>query len=116
MSLIVKYALTAFWVVVISEVARKNDRLGALIASLPLMTLLVLFWLFVEGQPTAKIANHAFYTFWYVLGSLPFFLIFPLLLSVLHFIPALLVSAMISLVVFVVYALVLARFGIILIR
>lgn len=75
-----KYAVTAFLVVLVSEIAKRSDRLGAFVSSLPIMTLLVLFWLFVEKQPSEKIANHAYYTFWYVLGSLPFFVIFPYLL------------------------------------
>jgi F0F1-type ATP synthase assembly protein I len=83
--LLTKYALTALLVVVVSEVARRSDRLGALIAALPLVTFLVLIWLHVERQPTAKIANHAYYTFWYVLPTLPMFLLFPYLLPKLGF-------------------------------
>jgi len=40
--LIVKYAVTAGMVVLISEVAKRSDRLGGLLAALPLMTVLVL--------------------------------------------------------------------------
>lgn len=114
MSIILKYAITALLVVIISEVAKNSGKLGALLASLPLVTLLVLCWLYVEQQPVEKIVNHAFYTFWYVLGSLPFFLIFPLLLGRLTFTGALLISALVTLVFFWVYAQILAKFGIVL--
>ena len=78
--LILKYLSTAAIVVIVSEVAKRSDRLGALIVSLPFVTLLVLFWMYFEHQPQEKIANHAWYTFWYVIPSLPMFFIFPFLL------------------------------------
>ena len=83
--LITKYLLTAGMVVFISEAAKRSDRLGGFIAALPLMTLLTLAWLYIENQPEEKIANHAYYTFWYVIPTLPMFLLFPLLLPKLGF-------------------------------
>ena len=83
--IITKYLLTAGMVVFISEVAKRSDKLGSFIAALPLITLLTLFWLFVENQPEEKIANHAYYTFWYVIPTLPMFLLFPYLLPRLGF-------------------------------
>lgn len=72
-----KYLITAGLVVLISELAKRSDKLGALIASLPLVTVLTLVWLYIEKAPAEKISNHAYYTFWYVLPTLPMFLIFP---------------------------------------
>jgi hypothetical protein len=83
--IITKYLLTAGMVVFISEVAKRSDRLGGFIAALPLMTLLTLLWLYIENQPEEKIANHAYYTFWYVIPTLPMFLLFPYLLPKLGF-------------------------------
>lgn len=75
-----KYLITAAMVVLISETAKRSDKLGGLLAALPLVTILSLLWLFLENQPEEKIANHAYYTFWYVLPTLPMFLLFPYLL------------------------------------
>jgi hypothetical protein len=113
--LIVKYLTTSAVVVLISEVAKRNDKWGALLASLPLVTLLVLFWLYFEKQPTAKIANHAYYTFWYVLPTLPMFLIFPYLLNHFGFWPAIACSVVITLICFLLFGLFVRRFGIMLI-
>lgn len=77
--LISKYAITAFMVVLISEVAKRNDRLGGLLAALPLVTVLVLIWMKLEGQTQEKISAHAWYTFWYVVPTLPMFILFPFL-------------------------------------
>jgi hypothetical protein len=110
--LITKYAITAALVVLVSEVAKRSDRLGALIASLPLVTLLTLIWLYVERQPADKIANHAWYTFWYVVPTLPMFLLFPFLLSRFGFWLALGMSALVTLVSFGLFALAVRPFGI----
>jgi hypothetical protein len=110
--LLTKYFITAGVVVAVSEFARRSDRIGALIASLPLVTVLTLIWLHVEAQPQEKLANHAWYTFWYVVPTLPMFLAFPALLPRLGFWPALIASSMLSAACFGLFALLVRRFGI----
>jgi hypothetical protein len=110
--IIFKYAITAGLIVLISEVAKRSDKLGALIAALPMVTILAMIWLYVEKQPDAKIANHAWYTFWYVVPTLPMFLIFPSLLPRIGFWPTLGASALITVICFVVFAQVVKRFGV----
>lgn len=110
--IITKYLTTAALVVLISELAKRSDRLGGLIAALPMVTVLTLVWLYVEKQPPEKLAKHAWYTFWYVLPTLPMFLAFPTLLSRLGFWLTLLASAVLTIVCFVGLALLLRRFGI----
>ena len=110
--LISKYLITAAVVVIVSEAAKRSDRLGGLIAALPLVTVLALIWLNVEHQPQSKIANHAWYTFWYVVPTLPMFLAFPALLPRLGFWPTLLACVVITLACFWLFALLVRRFGI----
>lgn len=110
--IITKYLLTAAIVVVVSELAKRSDRLGAFVASLPLVTILVLIWLFLENQPQQKIANHAWYTFWYVIPTLPMFLLFPAILPRVGFWPALLAGVLITATSFGLFAIAMRRFGI----
>jgi uncharacterized membrane protein (GlpM family) len=110
--LVTKYLITAAVVVLVSEVAKRSDRLGGLLAALPLVTVLALIWLYVERQPQSKIANHAWYTFWYVVPTLPMFLAFPMLLPRLGFWPTLLACVVITVVCFWLFALLVRRFGI----
>ena len=110
--IITKYLLTAGMVVFISEVAKRRDRLGGFIAALPLMTLLTLVWLYVENQPEEKIANHAYYTFWYVIPTLPMFLLFPYLLPKLGIWMTMGACVVTTLVCFGLFALVMKGFGI----
>lgn len=110
--LITKYLLTAAVVVLVSELAKRSDRLGGLIAALPLITILTLVWLYLEQQAEEKIANHAWYTFWYVIPTLPMFLVFPLLLPRIGFWLSVLACVVITLVCFVLFAIIVRRFGI----
>jgi len=110
--IISKYFLTAAVVVLVSELAKRSDRLGGLVAALPIVTVLTLIWLYVEKQPPEKIANHAWYTFWYVLPTLPMFLAFPTLLPKFGFWWTLLLCVGITMVCFAAFAFVLRHFGI----
>ncbi len=112
MYIFVKYLITAGLVVMISEIAKRSDRLGAVVASLPWVTVLTLIWLYVERQPDKKITNHAFYTFWYVIPTLPMFLVFPWLMPRLGFWPSLVVCVVVTALSFVGFAFMLKRFGI----
>lgn len=107
--LLLKYLVTAALVVIISEIARRNDRMGSLIASLPLVTILTLFWLKFENAGEEKISNHAYYTFWFVIPTLPMFLIFPKLNATCGFWVAMLCSIAFTTVLFYLYQLVLIR-------
>ena len=110
--IITKYLVTAGMVVFISEVAKRSDKLGGFIAALPLMTLLTLMWLFIENQSEEKIANHAYYTFWYVIPTLPMFLLFPYLLPKIGFGLTIAASILITIICFGLFALLMKNFGI----
>ena len=113
MMLIMKYAVTALVIVVVSEIAKRSDKLGALIASLPFVTIMVMIWLHLENQGGRKIASHAYYTFWYVLPTLPMFLLMPWLMSKgTGFWLALLLCAALTFVCFVLTALTAKKFGV----
>lgn len=110
--IITKYLITAAVVVFITEVAKRSDKLGGLVAALPMVTILALIWLYIENQSTEKIANHAWYTFWYVVPTLPMFLAFPWLLPRIGFWPTLAASVVMTVVCFGLFALLVKRFGI----
>lgn len=110
--LLIKYLMTAALVALVSELAKMSDKLGALVAALPLITVLSLIWLYLEKQPMSKIANQAYYTFWYVLPTLPMFLLFPYLLPKLGFWLTLIFCILMTLMIFYAYAHLLKNFGV----
>lgn len=78
--LIFKALLSGAIIAIVSEVAKRNPGFGALIVSLPLISLMGIMWLWRDTHDAARIAAHAEATFWYVLPSLPMFLLLPALL------------------------------------
>ncbi len=98
--------------VLISEVAKRSEKLGGFIAALPLMTLLTLTWLYIENQSQEKIANHAYYTFWYVIPTLPMFLLFPYLLPKAGFWMTMGISIAITVICLGLFVLLIKKFGI----
>ena len=110
--IVTKYMLTAGVVVLVSELAKRSDKLGGFVAALPMVTILALIWLYLEHQPMEKIANHAWYTFWYVIPTLPMFLAFPLLLPRIGFWLTLAACVAITVVCFGLFALAVRRLGI----
>lgn len=92
--------------------ARRSDKLGALIAAAPLVTILARNWLQFETGSPKKVANHAWYTFWYVVPTLPMFLAFPSLLGRLGFWPTMWASVAITVVSFWLFAFVARYVGV----
>lgn len=78
---LIKALLSGFIIAIVSEVARRQPSFGALIASLPLISILGMIWLWRDRPDAANMAHHALATFWYVLPSLPMFLLIPALLN-----------------------------------
>ena len=78
--LLIKAAISGVLVAAASEVARRWPGWGALIVSLPLVSVLAMIWLWRDTSDKARLAAHAEATFWFVVPTLPMFLLIPLLL------------------------------------
>ena len=90
---IIKIVVSVALLVGISEIAKRSSFLGGLLASLPLVSLLAMVWLFVETKSREKVAALSHSILWLVLPSLVFFLVLPVLLKTrLNFYAALALS------------------------
>lgn len=78
--LLVKALISGAVVAAVSEIAKRYPGLGGLVASLPLVSVLGMIWLWRDTQDPQRMAAHATGTFWFVLPSLPMFLLIPALL------------------------------------
>lgn len=78
--LAIKALISGVIVAAVSEIAKRYPGFGALVASLPLVSVLGMLWLWNEKPDAANMASHAGATFWFVLPSLPMFLVIPVLL------------------------------------
>lgn len=75
-----KVLVSALLIVAISEIAKRSTGFAALVASLPLTSLLAFVWLHMEASPPERIAELSGQIFWLVLPSLLLFLLLPILL------------------------------------
>ena len=78
--LVLKALLSGVLVMAVSEIARRSPSLGGLLASLPLISVLGMMWLWRDTGDSVRMARHAEATFWFVLPSLPMVLLIPALL------------------------------------
>lgn len=78
--LLLKAGLSGLIIAAVSEIAKRSPGFGALVASLPLVSVLGMIWLWKDTHDPVLLADHAQATLWYVLPSLPMFLIIPALL------------------------------------
>lgn len=75
--LLLKAGVSGILVAIVSEVAKRNPGWGGLVASLPLVSVLGMIWLWRDTRDPDRLAAHAIGTFWFVLPSLPMFLLIP---------------------------------------
>ena len=110
---IIKLVISAAIIVAVSEIAKHSAGLGALIKSLPLISILAMIWLYVDTHDAGKISELSIATFWLVLPTLPMFLVLPALLKHGHgFYLSLSISVAVMAACYLVAVPLLARFGI----
>ena len=111
--LVLKALLSGVIVATVSEAAKRSPALGALVASLPIVSTLGMVWLWGETRDTERLAAHAEATFWLVLPSLPMFLLLPALLRQgLGFAPSLALGLALTVILYLATAAILSRFGV----
>lgn len=111
--LLLKAILTGMIVVSISEVAKRSSLLAALIASLPLTSILAMIWLYADTRDIASTVDLSKGIFWMVLPSLFFFAAYPIFVRLgLRFYPALGLSCLTMAGVYWGYSRVLTFWGI----
>ena len=87
---VVKILLTAVIILVVTKLQLVSDKLSALLIALPLTSVLAMIWMRHETKVAEQatriesIANHAYYTFWFVLPTMPMFLVIPWMLRKGH--------------------------------
>ena len=110
--LIIKALVSGILIAAVSEVARKFPGLGGLIASLPLISVLGMMWLWRATEDPDRMATHALATFWFVLPSLPMFLVIPLMLRRgVPFWPSLAVGCLLTMTLYAVMVWLGPKFG-----
>lgn len=111
--LAIRALLSGVIIAIVSVVSRRYPALGALIASLPLISVLGMIWLWNDKPDAENMAKHAEATFYYVLPSLPMFLLIPALLRRgISFPPALIAGCAMTILLYLATVAITARLGI----
>ncbi len=110
--LFLKAALSGIIIAAVSEIAKRWPGFGALVASLPLISILGMLWLWKDTHDTGRMASHVEATFWYVIPSLPMFLLVPVLLRKgMGFYPSLAAGCILTIVLYTAMTMIGPRFG-----
>ncbi len=110
--LAIKSIISGIIIATVSETAKRNAGLGALIISLPLVSILAMLWLWHDTKDSERLAAHANATFWYVLPSMPMFLVLPALLRAgVPFYGALAASCLLTVALYFIMVYTLKHFG-----
>lgn len=108
-----KIFITTALIVLISEIAKRSSLLGAILASIPLVSVLAMIWLYAETKDTAAVSSLATSIFWLVLPSLALFVALPVLLGKgVGFYPGLGVSIVLTVVCYFLMVSILSYLGV----
>ena len=113
MQFLTKVFISALVIASVSELAKKSTLLAAVLASLPVTSILAILWLYRDTHDSQKVIDLSGGIFWAVLPSLIFFIILPWALkSGLRFTTAMLISCAVMILSYMIYVAILSKFGI----
>lgn len=98
-----KTFITALLIAGISEVSKRFTFVASLLTALPITSILIFIWIYVEQKDVQKISNVSLEVFYLVIPSLAFFILLPYLLKRLPFFPAMGVNMVLTFFVYVAY-------------
>ena len=100
-----KFIITAGVVVGVSEIAKRSSYFAAMLAALPLTSILAMVWIYVDTKDSEKIVDLSYGIFWLVLPTLLFFILLPALLkNHMGFWPSLIISMAVMVVFYLLFA------------
>jgi hypothetical protein len=107
---IIKVLVSSALIVLITEIAKRNGTIAGLIASIPLVSLLAIIWLYLDTKDIVRVRELSISIFWLVLPSLAFFLLLPYLLRKnVQFWWAMLLSTGITVILYIIMMLILKK-------
>lgn len=110
---LIKVIITAILVVIVSEVSKRSSVIAGILASIPLLSFIAIFWMYYENKDLTVIINFSKAIFWLVIPSLLFFVALPILLKKgVNFYLSMTLSASIMVLFYYLMVLILKKFNI----
>jgi len=109
---ILKLIITALLIVIISEVAKKSSLLGAILAAIPLVSILAMTWMYIDTNSSEKAVEFSNTIIWLIAPTMTLFLAFPILIKQgFNFYISLGISIFLTVLAYYTVILILNRFG-----
>lgn len=109
---ITKVIISSVIIVIVSELSKRSTLLGSIFASMPLVSILAFIWLYHDTKSKEQVSELSNGIFWLVIPSLSMFILLPILLKKMDFLPALFISVAIMVVFYFLMVFILGKFGI----
>jgi len=108
-----KIVITTLIIVLISEIAKRSSFVGAILASVPLISVLAMLWLYIDTKNIEKVAALSSSIFWLVIPSLVLFVTLPVLLKLgMNFYLSMMISLVMTVLSYWVMVSVLGHLGV----
>lgn len=112
MQFLLKIAISAVIIALVSEVSKRSTMVAAILISIPLTSILAFVWIYAEQKDVTKVIEMSHSIFWLVIPSLAFFLILPMSLKAgINFYLALLISIISTSVLYAITTYLITKFG-----
>lgn len=110
---IIKIVITVLLIVAISEISKRSTLIGAILASIPLISVLAMTWLYIDTKDVQRVVMLSSSVFWLVIPSLSLFLVLPFLLKKeINFYVSMSISVIITILFYFIMIAILKKFGI----
>ena len=110
---ITKLIITAFLIVLISEIAKKSSLMGALLAAIPLVSILAMTWMYIDTNDSRNAVEFSNRIIWLIAPSMTLFMVFPLLIKKgFSFYPSMLISILLTIFAYYLVIFLLDKFGV----
>jgi len=110
---IAKLVITTFLIVLISEISKRSSLAGALLAAIPLVSILAMTWMYVDTKSSESAVQFSQNIVWLIAPSMTLFIAFPILIKKgLGFYPSMLISIFLTVFAYYSVIFILERLGI----
>ena len=108
---LLKLIISSFIIVIVSEISKRSSLFGALLASIPIITVLFMIWLYIDTEDIDRIKNFSINIFWMVIPYLVLFMSFPVLINIgLNFWSSLAISICFTVIFYILTILILSNY------
>ena len=110
---ITKIIITTLLIVLISEITKRSSLMGALLAAVPLVSILAMTWMYVDTNSSNSAVEFSNKIVWLIAPSMTLFILFPILIKRgMSFYPSMAISVASTIVAYYLMILILGKFGI----